>query len=140
MKKIVGLLFLFFAAGSCVFAQKKTSADLKASIERGKLVYEQYCLTCHQVDGSGVPHLNPPLIKTTYVLGDPVVIISVVLNGLNEEIEINGNYYSNPMPPLGEVLKDEEIADVLTYVRNSFGNKATAITAAEVKAVRAKNK
>lgn len=141
MKKIVGVLFLFLAITSTVSAQKKTQpAALKASIDRGKIVYEQYCLACHQVDGSGVPHLNPPLIKTSFVLGEPAVIIDIVLNGLNEEIEINGNYYSNPMPPLGEVLKDEEIADVLTYIRNSFGNKASAVTEAQVKEVRAKTK
>lgn len=140
MIKITVLCAVLSLAVLHTFAQNGASSGLKASIERGKLVYEQYCLACHQVDGSGVPHLNPPLIQTSYVLGDPTTLVNIVLKGLNEEIEINGNYYSNPMPPLGEVLKDEEIADVLTYVRNSFGNKAGPITVKQVKDIRAKEK
>jgi mono/diheme cytochrome c family protein len=81
--------------------------------------------------------MNPPLIKTSYVLGDKKRLINVVLKGLNEEVEINGEYYDNPMPPQPQ-LTDQQIADVLTYVRNSFGNKASAVSVAEVKAMRAK--
>lgn len=103
---------------------------------KGEMLYKQICATCHQADGSGVPRMNPPLIKTSYVLGDKTKLIRVLLLGLNEEVEIDGEYYSNPMPPQA-ALKDEEIAAVLTFVRNSFGNKASAVTAAQVKAVRA---
>lgn len=140
MKKAIAACGLLFTVALYIFAQPSPpQSDLKASMARGKVVYETYCLACHQIDGSGVPHLNPPLIKTSFVLGDAAVPINIVLKGLNEEIEINGNYYSNPMPPLGEVLKDEEIADVLTYVRNSFGNNASAVTAVEVKKQRNNN-
>lgn len=107
-----------------------------ASMARGEILYKQICATCHQTDGSGVPRMNPPLIKTTYVLGDKTKLIKVLLLGLNEDVEIDGEYYSNPMPSQA-ALKDQEIADVLTFVRNSFGNKAAAITPAQVKAVRA---
>ncbi|MBS4064432.1 MAG: cytochrome c [Chitinophagaceae bacterium] len=109
----------------------------KASMQRGKKVYETYCLACHQVDGTGVPRMNPPLIKTPYVMGDKKRLINVILKGLNEEVEINGEFYDNPMPPQPQ-LTDQQVADVLTYVRNSFGNKGSAVTAAEVKAMRAK--
>ena len=105
---------------------------LKESIDRGKKVYESTCLPCHQSKGSGVPGMNPPLIQTRYVLGATDTLINIVLNGLDEELEINGQSYSNPMPGQPQ-LKDEEVADVLTFVRNSFGNKASAVTAAEVK-------
>ena len=110
--------------------------DLKASVERGQKVYESYCLGCHQADGSGVPRLNPPLAKTAYVTGDKKQLIKIILNGLDTEIEVNGEVYNNVMAP-HDFLKDQEIADVLTYVRNSFGNKAALITPAEVKNVRA---
>jgi mono/diheme cytochrome c family protein len=80
--------------------------------------------------------MNPPLIKTKYVLGDKTKLIKILLLGLNEDVEIEGEYYSNPMPSQA-ALKDEEIADVLTFVRNSFGNKAPAITPGQVKVVRA---
>jgi mono/diheme cytochrome c family protein len=110
-----------------------------ASIARGKKVYETYCLACHQPDGTGVPRLNPPLVKTSFVLGDKKILIGIVLNGFDEPVEIDGDVFSNVMAS-HDFLKDQEIADVLTYVRNSFGNKASAITPAEVAAVRAVKK
>ena len=111
--------------------------DLKASMERGKIVYSLTCLACHQANGSGVPNLNPPLKQTKWVLGDKDSLITILLNGMNEEIEIDGEYFSNTMPSQA-ALKDEQIADVLTYIRNSFGNKADAVTAEEVKKLRPK--
>jgi len=114
---------------------KKEQGSLPASVKRGKLVYDQTCLACHQADGSGVPRMNPPLIKTKWVLGDKNTLINIVLKGLNEEIEVEGETYHNAMPP-HNFLTDQQIADVLTFVRNSFTNKATAITVAEVKKAR----
>lgn len=127
------------AAGSKPVAKKPGANPTAASIARGKVLYQNICLACHQADGSGVPRMNPPLIKTSFVLGDKAKLIAIVLKGLNDDVEIEGEYYSNPMPPQAQ-LKDEEIADVLTFVRNSFGNKASAINPTEVKAVRAKIK
>lgn len=117
----------------------KPAAGLAASIASGKVIYVNHCLTCHQADGGGVPNMNPPLIKTSYVTGDHAQLIKVVLNGFSENVDIDGESYSNVMPA-HDFLKDREIADVLTYVRKSFGNKGGAITAAQVKAVREKNK
>lgn len=111
----------------------------KATMQRGKKVYEQYCTSCHQADGGGVPGLNPPLEKTSYVLGGKTRLIQVVLKGMNTHEEINGETYSNIMAPFN-FLTDTQISDVLTYIRNSFGNKAIAITTGEVKYVRTKTK
>lgn len=108
----------------------------KDSMERGKKLYDLYCMSCHMPDGTGVPRLNPPLSKTSWVLGDKKRIISVVLNGLDEQVEIDGEVYQNVMAP-HDFMTDQEVADVLTYVRNSFGNKASPVTPAEVKTVRA---
>lgn len=116
-----------------------SGGSLKTSITRGQSVYTKYCLTCHQVDGSGVPNMNPPLIKTKWTLGSKTVLIQQVLKGSSGKVEIDGDTFSNTMPPL-KTLTDQQIADVLTYVRNSFGNKASAVGVAEVKAVRAKTK
>jgi len=88
------------------------------------------------MDGGGVQNMNPPLIKTTYVLGDKSKIIKIVLNGFSEKVPIDGDIFNNVMPPQS-TLTDQEIANVLTYVRNSFGNKASAVTVAEVKKGRA---
>ena len=117
-------------------AAKKTVATLSSQVAAGKKVYLARCLACHQVDGLGVQNMNPPLVGTTYVLGDKSRLIKIVLNGFNERVEIEGDIYNNPMPGQSN-LTDQEIADVLTYVRNSFGNKASAINASEVKKVRA---
>lgn len=83
--------------------------------------------------------MNPPLIKTSYVTGDRTRLIKVVLNGFMQPVDIDGESYSNNMPP-HNFLKDQEIADVLTYVRNNFGNKGTAVTIAQVKTARAAKK
>jgi mono/diheme cytochrome c family protein len=132
-QSIIPFLLLSFV----ILPASAQKASAKASMVKGQKVYELYCLPCHQVDGSGVFNMNPPLIKTPFLLGDQKKLIQIILKGLNEDIEVDGNTYSNPMPPFGDILKDEEIADVLTYVRNSFGNKASVITPAQVKTVRA---
>ncbi|MPR36141.1 c-type cytochrome [Cytophagaceae bacterium SJW1-29] len=112
---------------------------MEMAMASGQIVYEQNCAVCHQADGSGVPHLNPPLSQTEYVLGEKARIIGVVLNGLNAHELINGETYSNVMPA-HDFLTDQQIADVLTFVRNSFENKASAVSVAEVAAERAKKK
>ena len=110
---------------------------IKASMLRGEKVYKATCIACHQADGLGVQRLNPPLAKTKWVLGDKKALAKIVLKGLKGgEIEIDGDDFHNPMPPMEAQLTDQEIADVLTFVRNSFGNKASAVTLAEVKAAR----
>lgn len=126
-------------------AQTKTTQPapvpgLQASVDRGKAVYLKRCLVCHQVDGGGVPHLNAPLDGASQVVGkDKARIIKIVLNGMTEKVELDGEIYSNNMLPQKD-LTDQEVADVLTYARNTWSNKASAVTVAEVKAVRSKIK
>ena len=123
-------------------APAKTSAPspaLQESVTKGKVVYGTFCLPCHQADGSGVPTMNPPLIKTSWVLGSKTVLVEQILKGSANKVEIDGEKFHGAMPAQVQ-LTDEQIADVLTYVRNSFGNKASMVTPAEVKAVRAKTK
>ncbi len=133
MKKIFLVVGLLITTAIIFLHCKNNSAsELEASVGRGQKVYEQYCLSCHQADGSGVPHLNPSLIKTSYVLGDPATLINVVKQGLSG-VEIDGETYSNPMPSFDNVLNEQQIADVLTYIRNNFGNKADVITVEQVK-------
>ncbi|MVN20557.1 c-type cytochrome [Mucilaginibacter arboris] len=119
-------------------AKPVPSAAAKASAANGLKVFTQTCISCHQADGGGVPRMNPPLIKTPWVLGDQARLIKIVLNGFKEDVEINGDYYSNVMPSFA-YLKDQDIADVLTYVRSNFGNKASAITVKQVTVARTAN-
>ena len=105
--------------------------------EIGKKVYEKNCLSCHQQDGMGVPGLNPPLVRTTWVVGNKAKLIQVVVFGITIPLEIDGETYHNPMPA-NQHLSDDQIAAVLTYIRSHFGNKASTVSAAEVKKVRTK--
>jgi mono/diheme cytochrome c family protein len=120
------------------FATSQMNID-KVVMARGEKVYTQFCVTCHQQDGGGVPNMNPPLEKTSYVLGSKTRLIRIVLKGLNTHEEIDGESYSNVMAPFN-FLTDLQISDVLTYIRNSFGNKAIAVTPGDVKYVRARTK
>ena len=97
----------------------------EAQMQRGKAVYSGLCSTCHQMEGQGLEGVFPPLAKSDYLMADKARSIRIVLKGLSEPITVNGKLYTNVMPPLAN-LTDHEIADVLTYVRNSFGNRATA--------------
>jgi len=101
----------------------------------GKAVYDKYCLTCHQADGSGVPNMHPPLTPGSWVGNDPNELIAIMMKGLSGKIEVNGEIYKNFMPSHAQ-LSDQEIADVLTYTRKSFGNNFDAIDAAMVKKFR----
>ncbi len=108
----------------------------------GKTIYakEGYCATCHQADGKGLTASGfPPLAGTNWVNGNEERAIKIVLKGLLGPIEVNGKKYPGqvPMTPFEGLLNDKEVAAVLTYVRNSFGNKASAIQPEKVKAVRA---
>ncbi len=134
-------LMVALASAACLSftSDKASQPGVTASVKRGEAIYMQYCLACHQANGGGVPNLNPPLIKTKYVLGDKKALITIVLQGLTGEIEIDDATYNGTMPP-HNFLNDQQVADALTFVRNSFGNKAPAIKPAEVKAVRAKLK
>ena len=146
MNKLVILGFLLLPFSLILKNEVKNSSSAATrheiayqSLKDGEAVYKKYCISCHQADGGGVPHMAPPLIQTKYVLGDKVALAKIVLNGL-KGVEINGQTYNNPMPPLGTVLKDKEIADVLSYVRNSFGNKASKVLPSEVKEARGDTK
>jgi mono/diheme cytochrome c family protein len=150
MKKVISCIALTTVLMSFQTAPKKQAAKPKpatvtgsipkATLDRGKLVYLKQCLACHQMDGGGVPHLNAPLDGATQVVNNNKErLIRIVLKGMTESVELDGEYYSNKMAPHSD-LTDQEISDVLTYVRNSWANKASAITPAEVKAARAKLK
>lgn len=122
-------------------AQKKTSnirtpdevADnlFRDVSEPGSEVYAMYCRACHQQNGRGDGSRYPPLEKSEWVTGDKKQLLDVVMNGLNKPITVNGKPYNNIMPQ-HSFLKDEEIAQVLTYIRTHFSNSASPVTEAEV--------
>ena len=119
----------------------RLAGPAKKLFEAGEEIYsrEGYCSTCHQPDGQGLTASGfPPLKETAWVLGSEERLIKVVLHGLHGPMEVLGKSYPGqvPMTPFGRMLNDEEIASVLTYVRNSFGNAASPVKPETVKEVR----
>ena len=100
---------------------------MKASVERGKPIYMQTCFACHQATGLGLPGAFPPLAGTEYVSGDARRMVAMLLKGVNPPLKVKDMNYMVPMPPLPAqfpILNDDKtLADVVNYVRNSFGNK-----------------
>lgn len=110
-------------------------AQTAEKVHPGKEVYTKYCLTCHQADGSGVPNMHPPLTTGSWVGKEPAELIAIMMKGLTGKIEVNGEVYKNFMPSHAQ-LTDEEIANVLSYIRSSFGNDFTSVTPEMVKKIR----
>lgn len=111
-----------------------------AAVERGKTVYMQVCFACHQPTGLGLPNMFPPLAGSDWTAAKkPDRMIRMVLHGFTGPLTINGKPFNTPaplMPPQGAALSDSQIADVLTYVRQTFGNGASPVMPEQVKAIR----
>ncbi len=105
--------------------------------EIGKRLFLANCAACHQPTGLGLPNVYPPLAGSEWVQGPEERLIRIPLDGVSGPITVKGEHFNNTMPPFGPVLRDEQIADVLTYVRSEWGNKAPAVSADKVKEVRA---
>ena len=116
-------------------SQQPVAASKEERIERGKIVYAQVCMACHQPEGQGILQAFPPLAAADYLNADVDRAISTVIHGLEGSITVNGQVYNSIMPQLG--LDDEQVANVLTYVYNSWGNNGTEVLPEMVKAVRA---
>lgn len=119
------------------YAQKKQKQGSPSaeSIARGKEVYTLHCMSCHADEGQGIEGIYPPLAKSDYLMKDKSRSIETVVNGLSGEIIVNGKTYNMEMMPFN-FLADEEISDVLNYVRSSWGNKGEAVTPEEVSKAR----
>ena len=119
------LLFCFLVMAQWGNAQNKIN---------GKKIYETRCLVCNQADGGGVPNMNPPLDGSTNVQGKDIArLVKIIRNGYDERVALDGMYYNNAMTANPD-LKEEAIADVLSYIRSSWSNKAGAVTMSQVKA------
>jgi mono/diheme cytochrome c family protein len=118
------------------YSENKEYPDLISAPQDGAEIYLTRCMSCHQMNGGGVPGVFPPLTGTEWVTGDEGVLIRIILNGMTGEIEVNGMVYTGAMPPWGAFLNDEEMADLLTYIRTEWGNDASDITPEMVAEVR----
>ncbi len=114
---------------------KKVASSGPVVISPGQAIYEALCLNCHQASAQGLTGVYPPLAMSEWVAGDAQTLIRITMQGLAGPTKVQGKDYGLvPMPPMG--LDDQQLADVLTYVRSAFGNQAPAVKPEEVKAVR----
>lgn len=138
----------FAPADLTAMDQRKNSAHIRTpdevkdvlettAVSSGGNIYYNYCASCHQKDGNGDNSRFPPLAGSEWVLGDKKRLIGVLLNGLNEPIKVKGQIYNGLMPK-HNFLSDEDLARVLNFVRNNFGNKADSVRAEEITALRKK--
>lgn len=133
-KKIIFAFTTALLSITLISFQQKPKFDLKASMARGKEVYTAQCITCHMEQGEGIEGVYPPLAKADYLMADKKRSIQQVLYGVTGEIKVNGKTYNTDMP--GFDLTDEQVSDVLNFIRNSWGNKGEPVRPEEVKAAR----
>jgi mono/diheme cytochrome c family protein len=133
LKRFVLFIAAAAALSVAVFVPHGTSSSVSAAAAPdGKAVFAKNCSSCHQATGLGLPGTFPPLAKNAYVTGDPSKVIHTLLTGMTGSIKVNGASYNGAMPPWKGTLSNAEIAAVITYIRSSWGNKASAVTEAQV--------
>ncbi|MGZ3240452.1 MAG: c-type cytochrome, partial [Burkholderiaceae bacterium] len=110
---------------------------LQDQINAGKALFNGTCSVCHQPTGTGLPNVFPPLAKSDFLNADPKRAVGIVVHGLTGKVTVNGSEFNSVMPPMNQ-LNDDEVANILTYVLNSWDNKGGQIMVSDVKAERAK--
>ena len=128
-----GLLTL---AGGAVFAQSPPAAPVATEAPAGQKLYARHCLSCHQVDGYGVPNMQPAIKGGTWVKGEPKALALFVMTGGFDSADRKEGASHNVMPPFRR-LSDDELAGILSYIREKFGEGAPAVTPAVVAEARA---
>lgn len=120
-------------------ARAQGTLTKEQQIQAGSALYKGTCSVCHQDTGAGLPNVFPPLARSDFLAADHQRAIQIVLNGLNGPVKVNGATYNSVMPPMSQ-LNDDEVANILTYVTNTWGNSGPAISAKQVAETRAKTK
>jgi nitrite reductase (NO-forming) len=117
-------------------AELTGSATKEQRIDAGRVLYNGTCSVCHQQDGEGLAGVFPPLANSDYLMADTRRAMEIVLNGLVGPVTVNGSPFNSVMPPMSQ-LNDDEIANILTFTLNSWGNEGDAISSDDVAEVRA---
>ena len=107
-----------------------------AAASDGAKVFQTNCSSCHQASGQGMSGTFPPLAGNPVVIGNPTTVIHIIKDGLTGQISVKGATYNGQMPAWGQTLSSNDIAAVITYIRSSWGNSASAITPAQVSAAK----
>lgn len=140
MKLMKTTLLSLTAAGMAVLATSARAEDPDPEVMKLGKTYYTTCMACHNVDGKGLPvgtlKMAPPLAGSKFALGDPEVMALAILKGIEKNPA--DTTYVGIMAPLETALDDSKLAAVMTYVRNSFGNKAAQVTVEQAKGYREK--
>jgi nitrite reductase (NO-forming)/hydroxylamine reductase len=118
-----------------VHAAEAANVSMEDRLANGSTLYSAHCAACHQAEGQGLAGAFPPLADSDYLVDDPIVAVTAVLNGLSGPITVNGVDYNAVMPNLS-YLSDSDVADVVTFVINSWGNPGGEVNTGQVAAVR----
>lgn len=125
---------LMMVAGAAVAAPSHAPDALR--MRNGRGLFNDNCAACHQRGGEGIPGSFPNLAKSDFLLACPACAIDFVVKGHTGRVIVNGVGYDGSMPPIGTGLTDQDIADIVTYVLNSWSNHGPVVTGAEVAGVR----
>jgi len=123
------IIVFYFGSVICVSLFLFQDPELEASIERGSEIYADFCITCHMPNGEGIAYAFPPLAKSDYLMQNRDASIKGIKYGREGELIVNGVTYNNTMAPLG--LEDDEIADVMNFILNSWGNSSDDLVTEE---------
>ena len=124
------------AVSEAASAAKAGDLTVEDQVKAGEALFAGTCSTCHQAQGQGMPGVFPPLAGSDYIAADPKRVPSVMLHGLVGPVKVNGKDYNSNMPPMSQ-LTDDEVANISTYVLNSWGNPGGRVTKAEAATMRA---
>ena len=124
------------AAATTGAMSNAASSGAMASAGNGAKIFSTNCASCHQANGKGQPGVFPPLAGNPVVTGSPTTVIHIVKNGLSGKVVVNGTSYNGQMPAWKGTLSDSDIASVITYIRSSWGNHASAVTTSQVTATK----
>ena len=116
------IIVFYLGSVICVSLFLFQDPELEASMERGSEIYVDFCVTCHKGNGEGIAHTYPPLAKSDFLMSNREKSIRGIKYGQQGELVVNGVTYNNVMDPLG--LEDDEIADVMNFILNSWGNSS----------------
>lgn len=129
MKRLL-IALLLLSAITAIFACNEEDIEYKRAYSVGAVIYQDHCQNCHGTNGEGLSNLMPPLTDSVFLNKNSHLLPCVIINGSEQMLLVHGKPYTNKMPPSG--LAPIEVSQVLTYVRNSFGNKHGMVTLNEV--------
>lgn len=133
----IGYIWFTHQSNPASYGDRRTALDFQVTaaaggeggVIDGSKLYATHCVACHQATGAGLPGVFPPLAASEWVVGDPKVLIQILLHGVSGELTVQDTVYNGLMPAFGDKMNDKELAALLTHIRADFGNTAEPVLA-----------